>query len=84
MDFLVCIVLPKLSELNPLSIKSVTNSKKSLSIGLSNLGMFPQLTKELEHLPKNIGLTVTFNISLAKSNLMLLLLLSELQVPVIL
>lgn len=84
MDFLICVVLPKLSELNSLSIKSVANSKKSLSIGLSNLGMFPQLTKELEHLPKNIGLTVTFNISLAKSNLILLLLLSELQVPVVL
>jgi len=83
-DFLICIALPKLSEFNSLNIKSVVNSKKSLSIGLSNLSMFPQLTKELEHLPKNIGLTITFNISLVKSSWILLLLLGEFQVPVIL
>jgi len=84
MDFLVCVVLPKLTEFNSLKVKSVVSSKKSLSIGLSNLSMFPQLTKELEHLPKNIGLTITFNIDSVKSNLVLLLLLSEFQVPVIL
>jgi len=84
MDLLVCIVLPKLSDFNSLKVKSIVNSKKSLSMGVSNLSMFPQLTKELEHLPKNIGLTITFNINSVKSNLILLLLLSEFQVPVIL
>jgi len=77
-------VLPRLSQFKELSKASLVSSQTSLSIGLPNLSVFPQLTKELEYLPKNIGLTITLNANLTKSNSTLLLLLSEFQMPVVL
>jgi hypothetical protein len=44
--------------------------------------MFPQLTKEYEQLPKEMGLTVTVNSINVVNELDLLMLLSEYQMPV--
>ena len=71
--------LPQLKELGK---SSLIDSKKSLSIGLTNLTIFPQLTKETEQLPKDIGITVTINTSKVKSNSDLLVYLSEFQIPI--
>jgi hypothetical protein len=46
--------------------------------------MFPQLTKEYEQLPKEMGLTVTLNSINIVNESDLLMLLSEYQTPVIL
>ena len=83
LDFLISVAFPKWTQLKELEKKSLVNSKKSLSLGLSNLTMFPQLTKEYEQLPNNMGITVTINTSSVHSESSLLLLLSEFQVPVI-
>ena len=45
--------------------------------------MFPQLTKEYEQLPNDMGITITMNTSNAHNEPELLLLLSEFQMPVI-
>jgi|GEM_PF-1955795 len=85
LDFLICIALPKLSQFKELNKNNLVASQKSLSVGLTNLTMFPQLSKESERLPKNLGLTITFNSNaINKTNPKLLLLLSEFQMPVIL
>lgn len=83
LDFLISVAFPKWPQLKELEKKSLVNSKKSLSLGLSNLTMFPQLTKEYEQLPNNMGITVTINTSSVHNESSLLLLLSEFQVPVI-
>ncbi len=84
LDFFICIVLPRLPQLTEFEKNSVIKAKTSLSIGLPNLTIFPQLTKESEQLPKNMGLTLTINSNNIKSNTSLLLFLSEFQMPVIL
>ena len=84
LDFFICIVLPRLPQLKEFEKNSVIKAKTSLSIGLPNLTIFPQLTKESEQLPKNMGLTLTINSNNIHSNTSLLLFLSEFQMPVIL
>ena len=82
LDYFVCVVLPKLPQLKELEKSSLVHSKTSLSIGLTNLAIFPQLTKETEQLPKDMGVTVTINTSNVKSNSDLLAYLSEFQIPI--
>ena len=82
LDFLVCVVLPRLPQFKELDKNSIVLSKTSLSIGLSNLNIFPQLAKESEQLPKNMGITITINVNSNRDENELLLLLSEFQVPI--
>jgi|CoawatStandDraft_6_1074263.scaffolds.fasta_scaffold35706_3 large subunit ribosomal protein L5 len=85
LDFLICIALPKLSQFKELNKNNLVTSQNSLSLGLANLTMFPQLSKESERLPKNMGLTITFNSdTVGKTTPKLLLFLGEFQMPVIL
>jgi large subunit ribosomal protein L5 len=79
--FLITVVLPRVSNFKELTRKSLTHDKNSLSLGLSNLALFPQLSKESEQLPKELGITITFNLDPKDSNLLLLL--SEYQIPVL-
>ena len=83
--FFINLVLPKVSDLKELRHDSLIHNKNSLSLGLSNLTLFPQLSKESEQLPKELGVTITFNLDSKKytSSLLLLLLLSEYQIPVL-
>lgn len=83
LDFLVSVAFPKWARLKELERKSLVSSKGSLSLGLSNLSMFPQLIKEYEQLPNDIGITITINTSSSYNEPELLLLLSEFQMPVI-
>ena len=83
LDFLISVAFPKWTQLKELERRSLVNSKGSLSLGLSNLTMFPQLTKEYEQLPNDMGITITMNTSNAHNEPELLLLLSEFQLPVI-
>ena len=83
LDFLISVAFPKWTQLKELERRSLVNSKGSLSLGLSNLTMFPQLTKEYEQLPNDMGITITMNTSNAHNEPELLLLLSEFQMPVI-
>jgi ribosomal protein L5 len=80
---LISVAFPKWTQLKELERRSLVNSKGSLSLGLSNLTMFPQLTKEYEQLPNDMGITITMNTSNAHNEPELLLLLSEFQMPVI-
>ena len=82
LDFLVCVVLPRLPQFKELDKNSIVLSKTSLSIGLSNLNIFPQLAKESEQLPKNMGITITINVNSNRDENELLLLLSYFQVPI--
>ena len=52
------------------------------NLDLSNLNIFPQLAKESEQLPKNMGITITINVNSNRDENELLLLLSEFQVPI--
>tara|TARA_B100000795_G_scaffold261930_1_gene239252 strand:+ start:897 stop:1451 length:555 start_codon:yes stop_codon:yes gene_type:complete len=84
LDFLVCIVLPKLAQFKELNKNNLVTSRKSLSVGFANLAIFPQLSKESERLPRNVGLTVTFTSgSVSKTRPKLLLLLGEFQMPIV-
>ena len=83
-DFLICVVFPKWTQLKELEKRSLVITKTSISLGFSNLTMFPQLTKEYEQLPKEMGLTVTLNSINIVNKSDLLMLLSEYQTPVIL
>ena len=81
--FFITLVLPKVSDFKELRSTSLIRDKNSLSLGLSNLALFPQLSKESEQLPKDLGITITFNLDSKESNFNLLLLLSEYQIPVL-
>jgi ribosomal protein L5 len=63
--------------------KTLIHENAFLSLGLSNLALFPQLSKESEQLPKDFGMTITFSLDSKESNCSLLLLLSEYQIPVL-
>lgn len=82
LDFLICVVLPRLPQFKEVDKKSIVISKTSLSLGLSNLNIFPQLAKESEQFPKNMGITITINVNLNETDIEFLLLLSEFQIPV--
>jgi hypothetical protein len=47
--------LPQFKEVEK---KSIVITKTSLSLGLSNLNIFPQLAKESEQLPNDMGITI--------------------------
>lgn len=83
LSFFITLVLPKVSDFKELKRKSLIHDKASLSLGVSNLALFPQLSKESEQLPKELGITITFNLDSKESNCNLLLLLSEYQIPVL-
>ena len=82
LDYFVCVVLPKLPQLKELEKGSLVHSRTSLSIGLTNLSIFPQLSKETEQLPKDMGITITINTSNVKSSSDLLIYLGEFQIPI--
>ena len=82
LDFFNFVVLPKWPQFKELTKSSLVNDKNSLSLGLTHLSIFPQLTKESELLPKDMGLTVTMNTRSVSRESDLLLLLSEFQFPV--
>ena len=82
LDFFNFVVLPKWPQFKELTKSSLVNSKNSLSLGLTHLSIFPQLTKESELLPKDMGLTITINGTIINHESDLLLLLSEFQLPV--
>jgi large subunit ribosomal protein L5 len=83
LDFLINVAFPKWTQLKELDKRSLVSSKESLSLGLSSLTMFPQLTKEYEQLPNDMGVTITMNTRNSHNEYELLLLLSEFQMPVI-
>jgi len=82
LDFFNFVVLPKWPQFKELTKSSLVNGKNSISLGLTHLSIFPQLTKESELLPKDMGLTVTINVKSVNRESDLLLLLSEFQLPV--
>lgn len=81
-DFLICVAFPKWTQIKELEKRSLVIAKTSLSLGLPNLTMFPQLIKEYEQLPKEMGLTVTMNSTNVVNESDLLMLLSQYQMPV--
>ena len=81
-DFLICVAFPKWTQINEPEKRSLVIAKTSLSLGLLNLTMFPQLIKEYEQLPKEMGLTVTMNSTNVVNESDLLMLLSQYQMPV--
>ena len=83
LDFLITVAFPKWTQLKELDKRSLVSSERSFSLGLSNLTMFPQLVKEYEQLPNDMGITITMNTNNAHNESELLLLLSEFQMPVV-
>lgn len=81
-DFLICVAFPKWTQVKELEKRSLVIARTSLSLGLPNLTMFPQLIKEYEQLPKEMGLTVTMNSTNVVNESDLLMLLSQYQMPV--
>ena len=82
LDFFVSVVLPRAAQVKEISKNSVGVGENSLSLGLTNLTIFPQLNKESDHLPKDVGITLTLNFCLSKNQFQLLGLLSQFQFPV--
>ena len=83
LSFFITLILPKVADFKELRRKTLIHENAFLSLGLSNLALFPQLSKESEQLPKDFGMTITFNLDSKESNCHLLLLLSEYQIPVL-
>jgi len=81
-DFLICIAFPKWTHIKELEKHSLVSARTSLSLGLPNFTMFPQLIKEYEQLPKEMGLTITMNSTNVVNESDLLMLLSHYQMPV--
>lgn len=83
LDLFVCVFLPKLPQIRELNKNLIVQSKNALSLGLTNLAIFPQLSKEFDHIPRDIGITITINFDSLENDSQLLCLLSQIQFPTI-
>ena len=62
LNLLITVVLPRVQNFSPLEI----SKNGVLNIGLKQLSLFPQLTNKYEQIPRDLGLTVTFDNSRIK------------------
>lgn len=79
LDILVFIVLPKLNNFKGFAFIK-PNASNNISIGLTDLTIFPQINENIIHFTKKLGCTVTFFIK-TKDNLMKNLIISQFQIP---